>query len=42
MGQYLKLTDRGKSLVDALFNAVLVLGGLALLAWVVGLFTPAR
>jgi hypothetical protein len=38
-GTYERLTDRGKQLMDFLFNAVIVLGGLALLAWLV---SPAR
>jgi hypothetical protein len=38
-GTYERLTDRGKQLMDFLFNAVIVLGGLALLGWLV---SPAR
>ena len=36
------LTTNSKWLTDLVLNAVIVLGGLALFAWVVGLITPAK
>jgi hypothetical protein len=42
MLRYQNLATNGEWLTDLVLNAVIVLGGLALLAWVVGLFTPAK
>ena len=42
MFRYQNLTTNGKWLTDLVLNAAMVLGGLALLAWVVGTFTPAK
>jgi hypothetical protein len=42
MFRYQNLTTNGKWLTDLVFNAIMVLGGLALLGWIVGLFTPAK